>query len=66
MSIFMSYFMLPWNFTYHTRGEDIVEVLKEGFLFDLLVCEEERDALALVASHAVQGLEVLQQVGHIV
>jgi len=35
--------------TYHTRREYIVKVLKETFIFDLLVSEDKRDTLALLS-----------------
>ena len=52
--------------TYHTRREYIVKVLKETFIFDLLVSEDKRDTLALLSWCTIQELQVFQQVGHIV
>ena len=47
-------------------GQDVVHVLQEGLVLDLVVGEEEGDALALLACRAVQVLEVVQQVAHVV
>ena len=52
--------------THLPGGEDVVHVLEEGFVLDLLVREEEGDAVALLAGCPVQVLQVLQQVGHVV
>ena len=52
--------------TDHTGGEDIVEVFEEAFLLHLLVSEDEGDALALLSSHAVQRLQILQQVSNVI
>ena len=48
------------------RSKDIVDILKEAFLLDVLVGEEEGGALALDAARAVQHLEVLEEIIHIV
>ena len=47
-------------------GQDVVHVLQEGLILDLIVCEEEGDALTLLTRCAVQELEVFQQVAHVV
>ena len=47
-------------------GEDAVEVLEEGLLFDVVVADDEGGALALDAARAVEDLQVLQEVGHVV
>ena len=52
--------------THLAGAEDVVDELEEGLVFDLVVGEEERDALALGAGHAVQQLQVLHQVAHVV
>jgi len=52
--------------THLPGGEDVVHVLEEGFVLDLLVREEEGDAVALLAGCPVQVLQVLQQVRHVV
>ena len=45
-----------------SRGEHIVDVLQEAFILDLIVGEEEGDALALLPSGAVEHFQVLQKV----
>ena len=52
--------------TDHARRQHVVEVLEESLVLDLLVGEDEGDSLAFLASCAVQVLEVVQQVGHVV
>ena len=51
---------------YLAGAEYVVEVLEESFVLDFVVCEDERDALALCAGRAVQELQVVHQIAHIV
>ena len=46
--------------------QNLVDEFQEGFLLDLGVGEDERNLLALQASHLVQGFEILEQVGLVV
>ena len=47
-------------------AQDVVDVLEEALVLDLVVGEEERDALAVGTGHAVQQLEVLHQIVDVV
>jgi len=48
------------------RAQDIVDELQERFVLDLIVGEQEGDALAIRTSNAIQQLQVFHQIVHIV
>lgn len=49
-----------------TRGQNIVEVLKKAFFFDVEVSENKCCPFALNSTSAVQQLQVLQKVGYVI
>lgn len=49
-----------------TRGQNIVEVLKKAFFFDVEVSENKCCPFALNSTRAVQQLQVLQEVGYVI
>ena len=51
---------------YLTRAEHIIHILQEGFIFDLIVGEDEGDAFAFTACYPIQVFEVIHQVTWIV
>lgn len=42
-----------------SRAQNIVEILKEGLIFDLVVSEDKCDAITLSTSYSVQVLQVI-------
>lgn len=49
-----------------TGGQNIVEVLKKAFFFDVEVSENKCCPFALNSTRAIQQLQVLQKVGYVV
>jgi len=56
----------PHKVNHLAGAEDVVDELEERLVLDLVVGEEERDALAVGAGHPVQQLQVFHQIVHIV
>ena len=51
---------------YLSGSQDVVHKLEEAFLFDFVVCENEGHSQSLESRHAVENLQVIQQVALIV
>ena len=51
---------------YFSGCEDIVHELEESLLFDLVVCEDESHSNSLEPCHAVEHLQVIQEIALVV